>query len=283
MVKAAMGAPFRIRGKVAGVIMATSLVPRTFTNEDLKLLALAADRVAPALERGRLIARIRSGLERQRALSHRLLSAQEEERRRLAVELHDELGQVLTAVKINLESLERTRDISMPAAPLAGMIQSVDTALQRVRDIALDLRPSVLDDLGLPAAMRWFVDRFARTGHVEAHLSIGLLPHLEPELETACFRVAQEALTNVDRHAHAQHVWIDLHVLAGALELSIRDDGIGFDVAAARERAIHGASVGLLGMQERVSLMDGEYEIVKVGVGGTEVRARFPLHAGTHS
>jgi PAS domain S-box-containing protein len=279
--KSMMGAPFRVRGKIAGVVLATSSQPRQFTGEELKLLTLAADRVAPAIERGRLIAKIRSGLERQRTLSRRLLTAHEEERRRLAVELHDELGQVLTAVKINLESFALANG-NTPASwvHLRGMIQSVDEALLRVRDIALDLRPSVLDDLGLAAAMRWYVDRFARAGRVEAHLSIGVLPPLDPGLKTACFRVAQEALTNVDRHARARQVWIDLHVLDGALELSIRDDGIGFDLAAARGRAIHGESVGLLGMQERVELMAGEYEVVNVAAGGTEVRARFPLTEG---
>jgi PAS domain S-box-containing protein len=275
-----MGAPFHVGGKVAGVVVVTCLKARQFSAEDLRLLTLAADRVAPAIERGRLIAKIRTGLERQRALSRRLLTAQEEERRRLAVELHDELGQVLTAVKINLESLQLASGATAAPLVMDGMIQSVDEALQRVRDIALDLRPSVLDDLGLPAAMRWYADRFARAGRLEAHLSIGVLPPLEPGLKTACFRVAQEALTNVDRHARADHVWIDLHVLDGALELSVRDDGTGFDVAAARDRAIHGASVGLLGMQERVALMGGEYEIVRVPAGGTEVRARFPLTTG---
>jgi len=278
-----MGAPFRIRGKIAGVVLATSSQPRQFTGEELKLLTLAADRIAPAIERGRLIAKIRSGLERQRTLSRRLFMAQEEERRRVAVELHDELGQVLTAVKINLESFAMGNGNPTDRIHMAGMIQSVDNALQRVRDIALDLRPSVLDDLGIAEAIRWYVDRFARAGRVEAHLSIGVLPQLEPALKTACFRVAQEALTNVDRHARARHVWIDLHVLAGALELNVRDDGIGFDVAAARARAIHGESVGLLGMQERVELMSGEYDVVRVAAGGTEVRARFPLTEGPAS
>jgi signal transduction histidine kinase len=143
------------------------------------------------------------------------------------------------------------------------------------------LRPSVLDDLGLAAAMRWFVDRFSRGGRIETRLSIGRLPALEPELETACFRVAQEALTNVDRHARATRVWIDLHLLDDALELSVRDDGIGFDVAAARARAISGESVGLLGMQERVMLMGGDYDVVRLPAGGTEVRARFPLAGPT--
>lgn len=278
-----MGAPFRIGERVAGVVTVSTRTPRRFTDEELRLLELAADRVGPAIERGRLIDRIRTGIERQRNLSWRLLTAQEEERRRLAVELHDELGQVLTAVKINLESLSRAKTVDGTFASLTVAIQSVDEALLRVRDIALDLRPSVLDDLGLAAAIRWYVDRFARAGPLETHLSIGQLPALEAELATACFRVAQEALTNIDRHARARQVWIDLHVLDGALELSIRDDGIGFDVHAARARAVSGGSVGLLGMQERVSLVDGEFEVVRVPAGGTELHARFPLSVTTKS
>jgi PAS domain S-box-containing protein len=274
--RSVMGVPFRIADRIAGVVVVSTRTHRKFNEEELRLLLLAADRVGPAIERGRLIERIRTGLERRRALSRRLLTAQEEERRRVAVELHDELGQILTAVKINLESLERSPD-AHTLARLPAMIASVDDALQRIKDIALDLRPSVLDDLGLEAAMRWFADRSTRNAGLAAHLSIDALPALEANLQTACFRVMQEALTNVERHARARQVWIDLHVLDGALELSVRDDGIGFDVAAAKSRAISGGSVGILGMQERVALMGGEYEIVRIPSGGTEVRARFPL------
>lgn len=275
-----MAAPFRIGDRVAGVVVVSTREPRAFGEEDLRLLVLASDRVGPAIERGRLIERIRTGIDRQRSLSRRLLTAQEEERRRIAVELHDELGQILTAVKIHLESVARSTPRGTGAANLATAIESVDDALQRVKDIALDLRPSVLDDLGLEAALRWYADRFAQGAGVAAHLSIDALPRLEPNLQTACFRVSQEALTNVERHARASHVWLDLHVLDGALELSVRDNGIGFDIAAARARAISGSSVGILGMQERVTLMGGEYDIIRVPAGGTEVRARFPLGAG---
>jgi signal transduction histidine kinase len=275
--RSVMGAPFRIADRVAGVVVVSCQTPRKFTEEDLRLLLLAVDRVAPAIERGRLIASIRTGVDRQRALSRRLLTVQEDERRRIAVELHDELGQILTAVKINLESIERAPD-PQQLATLPSMIKGVDDALQRVKDMALDLRPSVLDDLGLDAALRWFTDRCAQRAGFTAHLSVDTLPPLEANLQTACFRVTQEALTNVERHARARHVWIDLHVLDGALELSVRDDGAGFDVAAAKARAISGSSVGILGMQERVALTGGEYEIIQVASGGTEVRARFPLH-----
>jgi PAS domain S-box-containing protein len=277
MNRAAMGVPLCIGEKVVGVVTVSSTPAREFTQEELKLLLLVADRVAPAIERGRLLEKIRAGRERQKALSSQLLTAQEEERRRLAVELHDELGQVLTAVKINLESLQRAPAGQPRPAALDGAIRSVDDALQRVRDIALDLRPSVLDDLGLSAALRWYVDRLARGAGVEAHLSIDAIPDLDTGLATACFRVAQEALTNVARHAQARNVWLDLRLLPDGLELSVSDDGIGFDVSAARDRAIAGASVGLLGMQERVSLAGGQYEILKRPAGGVEVRARFPV------
>jgi PAS domain S-box-containing protein len=276
-VRSVMGVPLRIGDKVGGVVVVSSGRPRRFTAEELRLMGLVADRVAPAIELGRLIERVRDGRVRQQVLARRLLTAQEEERRRLAVELHDELGQVLTAVKINLASLERLSGEG-PAPPhLRDAIASVDHAMQRVRDLALDLRPSVLDDLGLPAALRWYVDRFARVAHVEAHLSIDAVPPLPPELETACFRVAQEALTNVARHAQAREVWLDLRLLAEGVELRVRDDGIGFDAGAARDRAIGGASMGLLGMQERVSLVGGEFEVRSMRGEGAEVRARFAV------
>jgi signal transduction histidine kinase len=251
--------------------------PRRFAEDDLRLLQVVADRVAPAVERGRLIETVRAGREQLRALSRRLLTAQEEERRRLAVELHDELGQVLTAVKISLGSLARESGASAAPAHLNDATASVDRAMERVRDLALDLRPSLLDDLGLGAAIRSHADKFARTTQIETRLSIDAVPRLPPDLETACFRVAQEALTNVARHARARNVWVDLHLDAEALDLRVRDDGIGFDAKLARERAMGGASMGLLGMQERVALAGGEYELKDRPEGGTEVRARFPL------
>lgn len=275
---AAIGAPLRASGRVTGVVVASCNGPRRFTEQDLELLCLVADRVAPGIERERLLQTVRTGQERLGSLSRRLLTALEEQRRRIAAELHDELGQVLTAVKINLESLERMSGPAAAPAQLKDAIDSVDHALERVRDLALDLRPSVLDDLGLSAALRWHVDRFARQAGVEAHLSIDAVPRLAPGLETACFRVAQEALTNVARHAKARRAWIDLHLLPEALELRVRDDGVGFDVPAARLRAAGGGSMGLLGMEERVSLVGGTFELRGQLGAGTELRARFGLH-----
>ena len=264
----AMGAPLVVEGKVIGVVTISSRANRQFTEEELDLLRVVADRAAPAIERSRLMESVRAARERLETLSRRLLTVQEEERRRVAIELHDELGQVLTAVKIGLQS--------MPAQ-LNESIHSVDRAMETVRDLALDLRPAMLDDLGLAAALRWYADRFAQQNHVEMRIAIEEVPQLDPGLATTSFRVAQEALTNIARHAAAKNVWLELHRTSSELELAIRDDGIGFDVDAARERAARGASLGLLGMEERVSLAGGSIVISSTPAKGTEVRARFPL------
>lgn len=229
-------------------------------------------------ERDRLLARLEGARLRLEQLSRRLFTAQEEERRRLAVELHDQLGQVLTAIKIQVESAQRaaSREVS---SQLAAAVASVEGALQTVHDLALDLRPSVLDDLGLPAALRWLADRFARDVRLQVHVAVHVeeeLP-LDRDMQTASFRIAQEALTNVARHARAKNVWIELHRQNGELMLSVRDDGVGFDAAAATRRAVGGSSLGLLGMEERASLLGGSFEVASSAEGGTEVRARFPL------
>jgi signal transduction histidine kinase len=274
-----MGAPLLVDGRVIGVVSVASTSRSAFTDQDLGLLQVVADRAAPTIERGRLVERVRAGRERLKAMSRRLLTAEEEERRRVAVELHDDLGQVLTAAKINLESAGRSSNVDAAQSHLREAIGCVDQAMQRVRDLALDLRPSVLDDLGLAAALRWYVDRLAQKAHWETHLSIAPIPKMEPAVETTCFRLAQEALTNVARHAQATHIWFDLDLCGQEVELRLRDDGIGFDVSAARERAIGGASLGLLGMEERVSLAGGQSEILSAPGTGTEVRARFPVRS----
>lgn len=273
--RSVLGAPLKVGGKIVGVVTAAAPDPHHFKDDDLKLLLMVADRVAPAIERARLVETVHAGRERLKALSVSLLTAQEEERRRLAVELHDDLGQVLTAVKIKLQAVERRLDASF-RLDLTDAVASVDEAMEHVRDLALDLRPAVLDDLGLPTALRWYTLRFARDTGIEVHFSADSAPRLEAALETACFRVAQEALTNVMRHAQARRVWVDLTVGTGKTELKICDDGVGFDVLTARERAVGGVSVGLLGMEERVASLGGEFEVVSGQGNGTRLSVRFP-------
>ncbi len=222
---------------------------------------------------------LRESGERLQAMSRQLIVAQENERRRLAHELHDEIGQTLTAISINLQAVKVVGKSAQ--LRLEEAIAIVDRAIDQVRHLSLDLRPSMLDDLGLESALRWYTDRQIRRMGLAIHLDTDLEgKRLPAELETTCFRVIQEALTNVARHAHARHVWIQLQQQGPTLDLSIRDDGIGFGPMAARGPEVAGASFGLLGMRERVELLGGAFAVESLVGQGTIIRARFAV-AGT--
>ena len=215
--------------------------------------------------------------ERLRRLSRRLLEVQEEERGRLARELHDDIGQALTALKIQLESIVR-REPGSSATHIAECVATVRHALDRVRQLALSLRPLQLDDLGLVAALRSHLDRQANVGKLAPHFdAFGVPPALPVDVENACFRVAQEAINNVLRHARARNLWLSIAGSPAGLALKVRDDGCGFDADAARRRSAAGGSIGLLGMEERVALAGGSLELTTAAGKGTQLLARFPL------
>ncbi|HET9527351.1 MAG TPA: PAS domain S-box protein [Pyrinomonadaceae bacterium] len=215
-----------------------------------------------------------------RMFSRQLIEAQEDERRRIARDLHDQIGQTLTAVKMNLYTVQRFCNEPEAAHCLKDNIDAVDEALRLVRDLSVDLRPPLLDDLGLPTALCWYVDRYEKRAGVTTEVVIELPNQNERfsrELETACFRIAQEALTNVARHARATHVLLQLTRTATTLDMVVRDDGAGFDPAALRKRARRVATLGLVGMQERAHAAGGEIQIhSKIG-RGTEVRFTVPV------
>ncbi len=216
--------------------------------------------------------------QRQRMLSKRLIRAQERERADIARELHDEIGQAFTALKIHLESLRQTNDPASFPARLDECIEIANTALGQVRNLSLGLRPPQLDDFGLGSALRWHVERMARTSNVEITLEtdpVLVRPHADVEI--ACFRIAQEALTNALRHAKATRIRILLRVNVDTLVVIVQDNGRGFDVAAAHDQALRGSSMGLAGLQERAQLAGGYVRIDSKEGEGTEVVARFPL------
>ena len=229
-------------------------------------------------ERKRVEERLQESNNKLQCLSRRLVESQEVERRHIARELHDEVGQTLTVAEMNLQALMQ----SSRAAPLTGRLketlEAVERVLAQVRDLSLNLRPSMLDDLGLESALRWYTSRQAAlTGMPADFKADALEERLDPLIETACFRVAQEALTNVARHARSHTVTVALRKKNSHLHLFVRDDGVGFDVATLRNQAVQGASLGLLSMEERATLADGGLELKSAPGQGTEVHAWFPL------
>lgn len=226
------------------------------------------------------VTRRREAEEQARALSKRLLAVQEEERRAVSLELHDGIGQALTAIKLNLEALRREGS-TVRAAPLEDSIALAEGAIREVRSLAYSLRPQILDDLGLGQALGWLVERTRERAGVVAVADV-VIPDItiDPVTSAACFRIAQEALSNVARHSNATCVRVSLVVDERALILRIEDDGDGFDLDAAHGRARHGDGLGVPGMEERARLAGGRLEIHATARSGTQVCAVFPRGEG---
>jgi signal transduction histidine kinase len=214
---------------------------------------------------------LQASQERYRALSRRLLEQQEHERASLARELHDQLGQSLVAVLLNLEAIKgELSPASSARVPESKRV--IKKMIEQVQTLAFELRPSTLDEFGLVGALRRLVARHGeRTG---ARASFDVTPteaRAPVEIETACFRIVQEALSNVARHARARHVEVTLTAQDVALEVTVRDDGVGFNV----ERL--GTGLGLVGMGERAELAGGRLDIESAPGAGTTLSVRFPL------
>jgi signal transduction histidine kinase len=260
----ALYAPMIVRGEPIGLmIVGDKLVPdRRFTTEDLRLAETFALRAAVAADQGRQI---------QRNVFRRVVSAQEEERRRLARELHDETGQALTSILLGLKALEDSRgdDLGKAIADVRGLV--VQT-LQDVRRLAVELRPKALDDFGLEPALERLASGFSEQTGIEVELETRIGGRLPPDVETVLYRIVQEALTNVVKHARAGRVSILVTRKNGSVAAVIEDDGKGFDPASVREDG-----VGLLGMSERIALLEGRISIESRDGAGTTLAVEVPL------
>jgi len=216
-----------------------------------------------------------------RELSARVVEAREEEKTRIARELHDELGQLLTALKMDLAWLRER----LPAggagldARAQAMGQLLDQTVASTRRISADLRPLMLDDLGLADAATWLVSDFASRSGVQCEIEVsgdGAFAELDGTLATAVYRALQESLTNIAKHARASHAWVVLRAADGQVTFEVEDDGQGIaDGDTDKER-----SLGLKGMRERVTYFGGTLEIARAPRGGTRIRARVPARKG---
>ena len=229
-------------------------------------------------ERKRADEALRDSATRLQHLSRRLFDVQEEERRHIARELHDEFGQLLATISLHIHA---AKGAAGPAAQpqLDECMALLRRAGEQVRRLAIQLRPPMLETAGLDAAVRWLAEQHQRQTGVVTHVA-GHVHDVPGDLAIACFRVTQEALTNVVRHARARHAWIELSQSEALLEVVVRDDGAGFDVDRTLEQAAARGSLGLLGMRERVELVGGKLEVDSAPGRGASIRAAFPLAEG---
>jgi PAS domain S-box-containing protein len=229
-------------------------------------------------EREDLFNKVIEGQNRLKVLSRRLIDVQESERGNISRELHDEIGQSLTAVKISLQTLKNNREKGNSSFYLDESIELVEYTINQVRNLSLDLRPSMIDDLGLIPAIRSYVNRQAQRAEINVKFKADQnVQKLSPGLEITSYRIVQEAITNILRHSNAKNIRVELWSLAGKLHIKIIDDGEGFNVQEARMRAVSGGSIGILSMQERVELVGGSFDVHSEKGKGTEIYAILPV------
>jgi len=219
--------------------------------------------------------------EQLRALTNKLTEIQEIERAQLARELHDEMGQALTAISINVDTALEALAADRPDGIKENLAEAgrlADQTLEQVREMSLNLRPPMLDDLGLVPTLLWYIKRYTKRVNIAVNLeTIGLNERLPASIETALYRIVQEALTNVAKHAHtANQVQIRLERSPSAIAVQIKDDGQGFDLAKIMEQETAGNGIGLLGMRERVTLLGGNFSVESALAQGTCLSIEIP-------
>jgi len=263
--KSFLGVPVMTRGVAFGNLYLAEKQPGgPFSEEDEEMVTLLAAQAAVAIDNAGSV---------QRDALRRAVQAQEAERRRLARELHDETGQALTSMLLGLAAVERAETADGARVAAGELRELVVGTLQNVRRLAVELRPSALDDFGLEPALRRLGQTVKESGALDVQVETRLgSERLLPEVETAVYRIVQEALTNVVKHASAERVSIVVTRMPEKLMVIIEDDGLGFDPGAGP-----GEGLGLLGMRERVKLLDGSLTVDAQHGSGTTLAVELPL------
>lgn len=246
---------------------------KTLLEDEATLLKGLADQASSAIENAELFEQVRAGRERQRNLSKSLVDVQETERRRIARELHDHLGQLLTGLQFMLESTKSQAE-GPQRTSLEQIQETVSDIIREVREMSLNLRPSILDDMGLVPTLLWHINRYTNQTGIHVNFQYDEFPKRFPlEVETAAYRIIQEALTNAARHAQVKEVFVGLVAQDDTLWVEILDNGNGFDIGAALEKP----SSGLSGMRERANLLGGYLLLESFLNQGTQIVAALPL------
>jgi signal transduction histidine kinase len=275
-----LAVPLQVKEQIfGGLVLSCVREEEPFGAEELRLLTAFAQQIAASAENARLYGVLQEREAQLEQMVRQLVNAQEGERQRIARELHDETGQKLTALVMGLAAVDTAllSDIPQAGRLVRDLREMADQAITELRNVMADLRPSQLDDLGLVPALRWYIQRYAArypalAVSFTAERLVGRLP---PQHETVLFRAAQEALSNVARHAHATQVEVKLSQEDDRVRLVIRDNGAGF-TATASPRS-DGGGWGLAGMRERAALAGGQVTIESQPGQGTRVAIEVPV------
>ncbi len=266
--------PLAARSHIAGLLQLAFSTEYHWLPRELELLGAAAERCLRSAEKARLVEDLAQREKQVRQLGEHMMQIEEEERRRISRELHDEAGQSLLCIRLKLELLGKTAPEDL-RGPLAETRELTERTIAEIRRIIAALSPAVLEQLGLAAALRQMTTRFrvVYPGRIRLHLPLRR-ETLPRDVETTAFRLVQECFNNIGKHAKASTVNLSLHSTDGLLRLNVEDDGVGFDVKAAFEKP---GSFGLTGMRERVALLGGKFEVVSRPRNGTRICVELPI------
>ena len=272
--------PLLTRSRVLGVMNILSDDPARFDASELTLLGAIGRQLGVAIENARLLDELKQRDALRGHLLRAVISAEEETRRRIARELHDEIGQSMASMVLGLKAAGAALSIDPPRSEeiLDGLRASVSGTVKELHNIVYDLRPTLLDDLGLIPALRWYAESRLEANGIECALHVeGEPKRLPSEVETALFRIAQEAITNVIRHSGAEMVWLRLSFGEEQAAVEVRDNGHGFEPTDVWGAQAEGRQFGLLGIHERTSLLGGTFEVHSALGEGAVLCVHVPL------
>jgi len=272
--------PLQSKNRVLGVMNIASHTAGPFSRQDIQLLTSIANQIAVAIENAELYSEVRRKEEMRGELLRQIISTQEEERKRIARGLHDETSQALTGLAVNLQVVidALPLDTDEVKVKLRGIQSLAINTLDEIHRVIYELRPSLLDDLGLVAAVNWHAENYMEAAGVKVHLeTAGVDRRLSVEIETALFRIIQEAATNIVRHAGADSASMALEFKEDSVAIRIKDNGKGFDLDQIMRSKDKGLGLGLLSMKERVEFLGGKLSIQSRPGFGTQIAAEIPI------
>jgi signal transduction histidine kinase len=267
-------APLKMEGEVIGAYHLGKHKWRPFTTHDIALLEIIGNVVGSSLSNAQLLIDLRYKEAELRRALHRAVELQEDERKRLARELHDEVGQALTSILIRLKTLQESGKDEMLSERLDDLRSLTAQTIEELRRLAMDLRPSALDNLGIVPALRWYTQQCAeRSGLSIQFVGPEKTERLPAGMELTLYRVAQEGITNAIRHGKAQKIEVAFEQGVRVIRLTVTDNGKGFNQAGTNP------GLGLVGIRERVELLDGNFSLKTVSGSGTQLLVEIPLKA----